>query len=105
MDRNGLAIVQPRTKIFALQPASKAVVRTQTQDVFGGHFAQRFTVVAVLRFFKVKDFENLLQVGLGIGVDLLARQRWAGFGYAGGVANHRGKIADEENRSMAEILK
>ena len=45
------------------------------------------------------------EIGLGIGVDLLARQRRAGFGYASGVADHGGEIADQKNSGVAQILK
>ena len=105
MHGNGLALVQPGMKIFALQHASQPIVGTQTDDIFGGHFAEPFAVVADFRFFLVEDFVDLREVRFGIGVDLLARQRRARFGYASGVANHGGEITDQENGGMAQVLK
>ncbi len=55
--------------------------------------------------FAVEDFVDLLEIGFGVGVHLLARQRRARFGLAGGIADHRGEIADQENRGVAHFLK
>ena len=74
-------------------------------DVFRVHFAEPFAVVADLGYFAVEDFEDLLEIRLGIGVDLLARQRRARFGYARGIANHRGEIANQKDGGVAQILK
>src|SRR5947207_5848600 len=105
MHGNGLAFVQPRMKIFALQHASHPIVRTQADNIFGGHFAEPFAVVADFRFFLVEDFVDLRKIGFGIGVNLLARQRRAGFRYARGVANHRRNIANQKNGGVAKVLK
>jgi hypothetical protein len=105
MDGNGLALVQPRTKILSLQHARQPVVRTKAHDVFGGHFAEPFAVVANFGFFAVENFVNLFEISLGIGVDLLAGQRRARFRYARRVANHGRKITNQKNGGVAEILK
>ncbi len=105
MDGNGLALVQARTKIFALEHTCQPIVRTNAYDVFGGHFAEPFAVVANLGFFAIEDFENLLEISLCICVDLFSRQGRAGFRYARGVANHRGEIADQKDGGVAKILK
>ena len=55
--------------------------------------------------FLVEDLEDLLLVGLGVGVDLLAGQRLAGDVAAGGVADEGGEVADEKDDSVAELLK
>ena len=105
MHGNGLALVQPRMKIFALQHASQPIVGTQTDDIFGVHFAEPFAVVADFRFFLVEDFVDLREIGFGIGVDLFARQRGSRFRNASGVTNHRGKIANQKDRGVAHVLK
>src|SRR5712692_6855080 len=105
MNRNRLLILQARTKIFALQHAGKAIVRTEPNNVFSRHFAEPFAVVANFSFFAVEDFEDLSEVGLGIRINLLSGQRWAGFGLSRWVTNHRRKVANQENRGVAEVLK
>src|SRR5258708_1814420 len=104
MNRNRLVILQARTKILALQHAGKAIVRTEPNNVFSRHFAEPFAVVANFSFFAVEDFEDLLEIRFGIGVDLLTRQRRPRFRNARGVADHRRKIANQENRGVAEVL-
>src|SRR6267154_1753299 len=105
MNGDWLVILQARTKILALQHARQPIVRTKAHDVFGGHFAEPFAVVANFGFVAIENFVNLREIRLGIGVDLLARQRRARFRNARGVANHRRKIANQENSSVAKVLK
>ena len=61
-------------------------------------------VVADLGLFGVEDLEDLLLVGFGVGVDLFAGERLAGDVLAGGVADERGGVADEEDDGVAELL-
>jgi hypothetical protein len=52
----------------------------------------------------VEDFEDLGLVGFGVGVDLFAGEGLAGDVAAGGVADERGEVADEEDDLVAELL-
>ena len=54
---------------------------------------------------RIEDLEDLVAVGFGVALDLLARQRLAGLGSSGGIADHRGEIADEENYGVSRVLK
>ncbi len=56
-------------------------------------------------FLRIENFENLLFVSLGVFGDFVARQLLARFGFAGRIADHAGKIADQKNHLMAELLK
>jgi len=47
----------------------------------------------------------LVEIGFRIGVDLFAGKRRAGFGLSRGIADERGEITDQENRSVAQVLK
>ncbi len=47
---------------------------------------------------------GLREIGLGVFVDLLARQRRAGGVAARRIADHRREIADQEDHLMAQIL-
>ena len=64
-----------------------------------------FRVVANLGAFTIKDFVNLLEIGGGIFAHLFASQRRAHFGTAGGIADHGGDIANQENGGVAFVLK
>ncbi len=105
MQGNGLAFVQPRTKIFAFQHTRQAVVRTEPNDILGGHFAEPFAVVTDFCFFLVEYFENLGEIRFGVSVHSFAGERRARFGLSRGIADHRREITDQENRGVAEILK
>ena len=52
----------------------------------------------------VQDLEHLVGVGRGVGLDVLARERLAGDVLAGGVADHPGEVADQEDHLVAEVL-
>src|SRR5215472_2018928 len=102
---DGLIFIEARAEIFAFQHAREAIVAAETDHVVAGHFAEPFAVVADLGFSLVENFVNLLEIGFRVGVDLFARKRRARFGLSGGIANHRGKIADQENRGVTHVLK
>ena len=71
MHGNGLALIQPRMKIFSFQHACQTIVRTEPNNIFGRHFAQPLTVVADFGFFTVEDLEDLGEIGFGVGVNSL----------------------------------
>src|SRR4051812_32112871 len=54
---------------------------------------------------REKNFANLGHVGLGVGVNLLAREHFARLIPAGGIANAGGVVADDEHGLVAPILK
>src|SRR3989442_1580039 len=105
MDGNGLALVQPRTKIFALQHARETVASAKADYFIAGKLVEPFAVVANFGFFFVEDFENLFEIRFGIRIHLLTGERRASFGLSRGVTNHRGEIANQEDRGVTKILK
>lgn len=52
----------------------------------------------------IENAEDLVLVGLGVLVDLLASERLACRALAGRVADHPGEIADQEKNLVPEIL-
>ena len=98
-------LVEARAEVFAFEHAREAIVAAEAHDVIARHFAEPFAVVADFGFFAVEDFVDLREIGLRVGVHLLASERRARFGLAGGIADHRGEIADQENGGVAQILK
>src|SRR6266436_319607 len=105
MHGDRLIVRKARTKIFALEHPGETVTSAKADYFIAGEFVEPFAVVADLSFFFVEDFVNLGEISLGIGVDLLARERGTSFGLPGWVSNHRGEIADEEDGGVAEVLK
>ena len=53
---------------------------------------------------RIEDLEDLLLVGLRVGLDLLARQRRPRRVAAGRVADQSGEVADQEHDFVAEAL-
>ena len=105
MHGNGLAIFEPRAKIFALEHAGKTVVAAKADDVVAGKLVEPLGVVTDFGFLRIEELENLREIGFGVGVHFFARERRASFGAARGIADHGGKIADEKDRGVAEVLK
>ena len=105
MHGNRLVVLQARAKILALQHARQPVMGAKPNDVFGVHFAEPFAVVANLGFVAIENLEYLVEVSTRVGVHLVAGQRWSCLRNAGRIANHRGKIANQKDRGVAQILK
>jgi len=104
VDGDGLAFVEALAEILALEQACEPITATEANDVLRGEFAKPIAVAADFGFGGIEDFEDLGEIGLGVGVDLFSGERRAGFGDAGGVANHSGEIADEEDGGVAHVL-
>ena len=77
----------------------------EPDPVRGLHFVEPLAVEAGLGLGLGKNLEHLRHVGLGVAHDFFRAQRRAGGGASGGVANHAGKIADQKDDRVAEVLK
>ena len=53
---------------------------------------------------EVEHRPHLLDVGAGVGLDLVGGQRRAGGRAAGGIADPGGEVADDQHREVSEIL-
>ena len=104
VDGDGVAFVETLAEVFAFEHAGETIVRAEADDGFGGELGEPLAVVADFGFGGVEDFEDLREIGFGIGVYLFASERRAGFGNAGGVADHGGEVADEEDGGVAHVL-
>ena len=62
-----------------------------------------FAVVADLGALAVENLVDLFEIGFGVGAHLLAGERRTRFGLAGGIADHGGEIADQENRRCGPL--
>ena len=105
VDGNGLIAREAGAKIFAFEHAGEAIVAAEADDFVAGEFVEPLAVVADFGFLGIEEFEDLCEVSLGVCVHLFAGERGTGFGLPGGVADHRGEIADQEDGGVAEVLK
>jgi hypothetical protein len=81
------------------------VLGGQRYDLLGGELPQPFAVEPHRCQRRVQDLVYLRCIGLGIGHNVFARERLAGFGFPGWIADHTGEIADDQEHLMAEFLK
>src|SRR2546430_7578189 len=78
---------------------------TLFRSVFSAEFREPAAVEINHGFLRVQNLEDLGFVGFGVLFDLVAAQRLARDGAARRVADHSGKIADQKNYRMPEVLK
>ena len=105
MQADGLLGLEALVKLVALQHLRNGEVRREPDRALVAQLAQPLGVVADLGRLLVENLEDLLLVGLGILVDLLARQRLARHVAPGRVADQRGKVADQEDDRVPQLLK
>src|SRR5260370_14040530 len=91
-------------KVVALQNLRQRVARAEPDHVLEAQGAQPVAVEADLRLIRIQDFEDLLFVGFGILVDLLASEWRTRDVPAGGIADQAGHVADEKDDGMAQVL-
>jgi len=89
-----MPFVEALAEILALEHAGEAIVGAEADDGFSGEFAEPLAVVADFGFGGIENFEDLGEIGFGVGVDLFAGERRARFGNTGGIADHGGEITD-----------
>jgi hypothetical protein len=105
VERDGFFFLEALVEFIALEHLRDGELRSEADDAFEIKLVEPLGVEADLRLVAVEDAEDLVGVGLGVLVDLLAGERLAGDGAAGGVADQRREVADEEDDLVAEVLK
>ena len=99
-----LAGLEAGAEVLALEHLLEGDARVELEDFLVAHFAEPVAVVDDLGLGPVEDLEGLVGVGGGIDEHLVARQRRASGGAAGGVADGGGEVADQEHGLVAEEL-
>ena len=102
--RDRLLFREALVEVVALEHLRDGELRRQPDDAFGAELAEPLAVEAHLGLVAVEDLEDLRLVGLGVGVDLLARERRARRVAAGRIADQAGEIADQEDDRVAQVL-
>jgi len=91
-------------ELVALEHLRDGEVGREADGGFVAELAKPLRVVADLGEFLVEDFEDLLLVGEGVFVDLLAGERLPRHVFPARVADEGGEVADEEDDGVAELL-
>ncbi|ABA51107.1 hypothetical protein BURPS1710b_3413 [Burkholderia pseudomallei 1710b] len=104
MDRDRDAALEAFREILALEHARDRVARRELDHPIRAERHRPLAVVADLGLCAIEHERGLLEVGLRVRFDLLARERRAGRVAARRIADQRREIADQENHRMAEIL-
>ncbi len=94
----------PFREIFTLENPCHRVARGELDHAVGAERHRPFAVVADLGFFAIQHQSSLLEVGLGVRLDLFARERRTSGIAPGGVADQRSKVANQKNHRVPKIL-
>ncbi|MNE45965.1 hypothetical protein D3C80_1402830 [compost metagenome] len=105
MDGNRLIGRVTLAEIVTLEHARNRVLRRQLDKVGGGQLIHPGGVERHLGFRRIEDLEHLRLIGLGIRQHLITRQRWPGCTLATRITDHSGKVANQKNHLMAQLLK
>ncbi len=104
MDRDRLVVFVALGEIVALEHARHRVPRREANHVGRGFRPVPGRVEADFGRVRIENLEHLRLVGLGIFLNLFRRQRWSGRRFAARVADHAGKVTDQEHDVVPEIL-
>ncbi|MNS65553.1 hypothetical protein D3C72_987230 [compost metagenome] len=104
MDRNRNPRPEPFGEVVALHHPGHGVLGRQLDHAARAQRVAPLGVVADLGLRFVQHQLGLGEVGLGVGADLLGRERRAGAVAARGVADQRGEVADQEDHAVPQVL-
>ena len=104
VQRDGLLRRVALGEVVALEDAGDGELARELEQVCEVELAEPLGVAAQLGLVGIEDLERLLDVGLRVRVDLLARERRAGRVAAGRVADERREVADDEDDGVPEVL-
>ena len=104
MNRYRLVIFKAVGEVIAFEHTRDGMPRCQSDHVGRSLAPMPGRVEANFGGVRIQNLEHLCLVGFRIFPDLLGRQRRSCYGFAGGVTDHAGKIADQEHDMVAKFL-
>ena len=105
MDGDGLARGITLAEIIPFQHTRHSVFGGQLHQASGAEFLHPTGIEFDACPARIKDLEDLFFIGCSIPPNLFRRERFARQVLAAGIADHAGKVADEDNRLVAKLLK
>jgi len=105
MDGNRLIGLVALGEIIALQHAGHGITSCQLQHASGTQFIEPGRIEHNLGLFRFEYLEHLRGIGFGIFLHLRFRQGRARHAFTGGITDHAGKVADQEQDMVPQILK
>ena len=102
---DGLAFVEPVAEILAHEHLLKGHSAVELDDLLEAHALEPLAVENNRRPLAIENFEGLLLETFGIRQNLGVGELRAGDRAAGGVADHGGEVADDQDRVVPLILK
>jgi hypothetical protein len=101
---DGRAGLVALVEVIALHHARHRVLGGELDHAARAERVAPLGVAADLRLLRVQDQRGLLEVGLGVGLDLLTGQRRPRGVAAGRIADQRGEVANQEDHLVAQVL-
>ena len=101
---DGLALGVAVVEVLALEDAGHVELAHELEHLGEVQALQPVAVVDDLGLLGVEHLHGLLDVGLGVGLDLLLGEGRAGGVTAGRVADEGGAVADDEGHVVAQVL-
>ena len=105
MNGNGLLVGETFPEVVALKHSGDRVLCSEPDHHAGVLLAKPLRVEANDGLLGIQYFKDLFLVGGCVGVDFFLAHRWTGRGFARGVSDSTGKVADQESHFMPELLK
>jgi len=104
VDGNGALALETLFEILPLEHPRHGVLGAKTDEVLGAELGHPLAVEDDLRLFRIEYLEDLFRVGLGVFQHLFAGEGRAGLRASRGVADHGGKVTDEEVDFVSQVL-
>src|SRR2546423_11692375 len=104
MQGDWLLFLKAFMKFLALQHLRDRVFGHEPNEIFRGELGEPTRIEIHYGFVGIEHFEDLGFVGFCIAVDVLARERGTSGRSSGGVTDHSGKVPDQKDYSMPQVL-
>src|SRR5690606_23712654 len=96
VDRNWFTGFKSIMKIITLKHTGNSQFRRKLYHIDRSKLTEPCAIKNDLRFFRIKNFKNLLLVRLCVFSNLCYSQGLSGFRFTGRIADHAGKVAYEK---------
>jgi hypothetical protein len=102
--RHRLARAPAPGEVLALEDLRDGDVPHQGEERLGGHVEPLGVVADLEPLVRAQNLRGLIDVGAGVGVDLLAREQGPCRGATARIPDARGVVADDEHDGMPGVL-